>query len=888
MFHKPTLGGWFSAVGLATFFIVSSQAQQLDSYGGSMQITCSGGKQAHFYAEKVGNRWWLCTPEGQGFFLKGIYNAAATDTATDYQGMALANVIAQKYATGPTTDSTLNWAAQTLNRMQAWGFNTLSENSSPSTWPVTMDARWKTPDQTPPTHMPFVTIVRPSWYSFTNAGNWANGPVKDLIAGVKQSVYSGYRSHSSDFWDPNFQQWFAASFTNDPVTHSAYTGPNNSYLIGFDIDETDNLEGFGAGPDFSTADISIAGTSEAGHATPHLGWIVLVTASTQSSNEGFGVTYSDTRVYSKQAMSDWLSARYGGNIATLNAAWGSRYTTFGSAGGWGSGSGILDEDGTCPARGGGRCWVPTDAVGLSGATPGMMKDLDDFLLYHAQKYYAIVKETVSAQAPGFLILGSSPIGAWGAPPRRQVLQAASQYLDVYTLGNIPPFMCKDCNDVQQRIDFVAQYGGDKPWLNWEGFQAKADSYYSITASRRDALQTQAQRGDMYKQMVDGMLNAKDSNTGTYHVVGFQWRDMYDSRSEQSNWGLITPRDNPYDGSSAVIAAGKDPWGYPTGGEQADYGNFLTPVIAANASVYGTPPGSTPSSGLKSHASQPDATSTISSSANPASTGQSITFTMKVTGSGPTPTGNVQLYDAGQWMAWIMLNGGTASFTTTALSAGTHSIVVVYSGDSNYSASSSAPFTQTVSSASAPNSQGASVTVSSTENPASPGQAVTFTANVTGSGPTPTGTVEFFDGGQWLAWTRLSGGSSSFTTTTLSAGTHSIRANYSGDSNYPASSSAAYTQTISGSTSTPAGSTGHGVTLTWFSSTSPNVSGYNLYRGSAPNGPFTKVNSSLLNGQSYFDADVQAGQTYYYVATAVDGSGAESSYSTAASATVPTP
>ena len=81
---------------------------------------------------------------------------------------------------------------------------------------------------------------------------------------------------------------------------------------------------------------------------------------------------------------------------------------------------------------------------------------------------------------------------------------------------------------------------------------------------------------------------------------------------------------------------------------------------------------------------------------------------------------------------------------------------------------------------------------------------------------------------------------------------------------------------------------HGVTLGWGASTSPNISGYNVYRGTASAGPFTKMNSSLITGMTYADSAVQAGQTYYYVATAVNTSGGESSYSTAVMAVIPTP
>lgn len=78
-----------------------------------------------------------------------------------------------------------------------------------------------------------------------------------------------------------------------------------------------------------------------------------------------------------------------------------------------------------------------------------------------------------------------------------------------------------------------------------------------------------------------------------------------------------------------------------------------------------------------------------------------------------------------------------------------------------------------------------------------------------------------------------------------------------------------------------------VTLTWTASTSPNVSGYNIYRGTASGGPYSKVNSALITGTSYLDTTVVPGTTYYYVATAIDGGSNESAYSNQAQAVVPT-
>jgi fibronectin type 3 domain-containing protein len=76
-----------------------------------------------------------------------------------------------------------------------------------------------------------------------------------------------------------------------------------------------------------------------------------------------------------------------------------------------------------------------------------------------------------------------------------------------------------------------------------------------------------------------------------------------------------------------------------------------------------------------------------------------------------------------------------------------------------------------------------------------------------------------------------------------------------------------------------------VKLEWIESTSP-VIGYNVYRGTESGGPYVSLSSSLVTGTQYEDSNVQPGQTYYYVVTAVDSSNVESTYSNQASATIP--
>ncbi|MDX6531732.1 MAG: hypothetical protein QOH41_4022 [Blastocatellia bacterium] len=94
-----------------------------------------------------------------------------------------------------------------------------------------------------------------------------------------------------------------------------------------------------------------------------------------------------------------------------------------------------------------------------------------------------------------------------------------------------------------------------------------------------------------------------------------------------------------------------------------------------------------------------------------------------------------------------------------------------------------------------NTQAATSTaVTASPNPSNSGQSVTFTATVTSTAGTPTGTVQFKDGGTSIGSPQALNGSgvATFSTSSLTAGIHTITADYSGDPNFIAS-----TGTLSG-------------------------------------------------------------------------------------------
>ncbi len=76
-------------------------------------------------------------------------------------------------------------------------------------------------------------------------------------------------------------------------------------------------------------------------------------------------------------------------------------------------------------------------------------------------------------------------------------------------------------------------------------------------------------------------------------------------------------------------------------------------------------------------------------------GQAVTFTAQVNSTGGTPSGTVQLLDGTTSLGTITLSSGSATLTTSTLGVGNHSIVAVYSGNSNFAPSTSSAVSLTI-------------------------------------------------------------------------------------------------------------------------------------------------------------------------------------------------
>ena len=279
--------------------------------------------------------------------------------------------------------------------------------------------------------------------------------------------------------------------------------------------------------------------------------------------------------------------------------------------------------------------------------------------------------------------------------------------------------------------------------------------------------------------------------------------------------------------------------------------------------------------------QASTTTTLTSSANPSIFGQAVTFTATVAAVAPgsgLPTGTVTFRDGTTTLGTGTLNGaGQATFTTSTLSVGTHSITAVYAGDTNFTTSTSAALSQVV------NKSTSATALTSSLNPSNFGQAVTFTATVTSTGPaisqpgggpvsrsrtiqmrttsitrakgvtplgtgTPTGTVTFLDGTTTIGTGTLNGsGVATLTISNLAVGSHPITAQYNGDASFLASTSNVVTQVVNKTNSTLSNVT---------SSANPSVFGQNVTFSTTIGG----VGGGVATGPvTFFDNGVQIGQ-----------------------------
>ncbi len=488
-------------------------------------------------------RWNLISPMGNAMFVRGVQNASYVFIDQE--------VMQARYGSDHTP-----WFTRTLKRIQSWGFNVIGDYAHLAFWPVGNGAGGPTGAAV---KMPFILMLRPAVQASIHPDRCGyKQPIKDIIKGVpsRYGIWDG--TPMPDPFDP---MWPACVNADLKEVRSNFTGgefKNIPWIVGLTTEDADYLWALKG-----TGDNPVRPKTY-----PHMGFLIAVADFSYSD-------HIDPKLHAKYAWSAYLQKKYT-NIAALNAAWGSDYTSFGDDGGYGEGTGVLDEDGRHKA------WLGDDPYMLKGAKPEVKADLDAMLYQYAYQAESVEVQAIRAYDKNHLIFGPNALdgpGGFGARP--QVLAAmADAGVDVLylTYESVYPQNVKVAAAAYQKTG--------KPVLLWYGLSANQDSYWHPQPSGTGAdYRTQEKRGQVYADDQQYIFNAQ-AEDGSYPIVGVNiWGLTDDNRNEHTNWGLISNRDNPYDGKCAVRAtAYKDPFGARCGGETADYGDFLSAVTAANAAI----------------------------------------------------------------------------------------------------------------------------------------------------------------------------------------------------------------------------------------------------------------------------------------------------------------
>jgi ELWxxDGT repeat protein len=182
------------------------------------------------------------------------------------------------------------------------------------------------------------------------------------------------------------------------------------------------------------------------------------------------------------------------------------------------------------------------------------------------------------------------------------------------------------------------------------------------------------------------------------------------------------------------------------------------------------------------------TTTLTSSAPAAVPGQSVTFTAHLNHFPVNVPTTVTFKDGPTVLATVPLdiNTGSATYTTSSLRLGHHSVTARFSGGVNIAPSTSAALDEAILPASR-------TTLAKSPGEPAFGQTVTLTATVASATPTtlsqPGGSVTFKDGNTVLGTAPLQNGVATLSTSKLAAGTHNITAVYATNSLFVGSNSA---------------------------------------------------------------------------------------------------
>jgi hypothetical protein len=367
----------------------------------------------------------------------------------------------------------------------------------------------------------------------------------------------------------------------------------------------------------------------------------------------------------------------------------------------------------------------------------------------------------------------------------------------------PPFANTGGGAVAGNHTISARYNGDGNFgATTSGQQSNNAQTLTINKGTTSSAVTTNVNPSVYGQPVQFTATVAAPNSGAILPTGSV--DFVDG-------GVVIAQNVPLANVGGVMTASVSAG--PSGGAGTlSVGQHTISVVYHGDANYLT--SSTPISGpqaLVETVNKAVTTTSISSSANAANTGQQIVLTAVVSVSSPgagVPTGTVQfIYQNAPTQPQVLGSApvvvtavqgqGNLNIATLTLSnglpAGNPQIVASYSGDTNFVSSQSAPLTQAV------NKTATNITFSSSLNPSIYGNQVTFSVTVSPLPPgtgTPTGQIVIYDGTVNLGTFTLQGGVYNFLTSSLLPGAHAIAVQYNGDTNFQPFTSPAIQQNVS--------------------------------------------------------------------------------------------
>ena len=527
-----------------------------------------------FTIEKINNRWTMVTPAGNPYFPLGYsvvnYNPA---NGKDSAGRGYYDYVLMKYPGDSSTAKLINWASSQCDRLMRWGFNIIGPFSAPLVGGLSYYSNGPIYPR-----MPTTVTLRFADYSLRDVGDYLGSDVKNVLNEL-QPIWKVYPGRAfPDVFDPAFEKYadYHVKNSGNQVNGGLVALRNSPWVAYIDMDNADELFGFGR---------------LTYH--PHLGWASAATPpeQIQALIRGTMHIYSDKKVYTKHALKEWLYDKYkpigapNYSIASdyykkealnkLNIAWGSKYTSWESNGGWGTGTGFLDESGK-------GSWLSTDWINMKGANPNCKSDCDLWIVELSKRYHKVCYEAIKRYLPNHLVQSPEYFG-WNVGSRPEVIKGAKDYIDLFVVSAEGPW------------NVVADIG-KKPMVAFTWFTAEPDSslyktYPSgisgITAGL--AYNTQRERAIAYSQMLEKIAKTKSAD-GVYYMLGLlNWSYMDASETfwnvgDRRNFGVVTLKDNAYDGIEAT-RLGADRSSGTWDDEERDYGDFLTLATQANKNIY---------------------------------------------------------------------------------------------------------------------------------------------------------------------------------------------------------------------------------------------------------------------------------------------------------------